>query len=193
VQSTTADLFARARSLIEQGRQENGDSPMVVATAGADGMPSARVVLLKAFDARGPVFYTNYRSHKGRDLTANPRAELLFYWPGLGQQLRIAGAVETVDSATADAYWKTRSRESQIGSAASAQSEPLEKAELLQRIAELTERCKGREVPRPAHWSGYRVLPGAIEFWHAGVNRVHDRERWTLAADGSWEGRSIAP
>src|SRR4051812_24612957 len=119
MRATTAELFKRIQDLIAQGRMPNGDTPIAVATASATGAPAARFVLLKAFDERGPVFYTNLGSRKGHDLAENPQIELLFYWPSIAHQVRIAGVVEQVDDATADAYWKTRARESQLSSAAS--------------------------------------------------------------------------
>lgn len=176
-----------------RGRQENGDQPMVVATASPDGLPAARWVLLKEIDDRGFVFYTNMKSRKGRDLTANPRCELALYWPALGAQLRVSGGTETVDVATADAYWRTRGRESQLASAASPQSTPITKEDLLARVEELRRECEGKEVPRPAWWTGVRVLPAAIEFWTAGEFRLHDREYWRRVESDLWEGTSLAP
>ena len=191
----TAELFKRIHELIERGRLPNGDVPMALATASGEGTPSARFVLLKAFDERGPIFYTNLKSRKGRDLAANPRVELLFYWPAIAHQVRIAGVIEPVADSTADAYWKTRPRESQLASAASPQSEPLTHEELAARIETLRRECEGRDVPRPAHWTGLRVVPNAIEFWHAGQFRFHERERWerTSADEDAWEGAALAP
>ena len=189
----TSELFHRVRTLIDANRIPNGDAPMVLATAAADGTPSARFVLLKEIDARGFVFYTNLESRKGRDLTVNPRAELLFYWPAVLHQLRIGGVVEKVDDATADAYWKTRARESQLSSAASPQSSPMTHAELAARIEALRKQCEGGDVPRPAHWTGLRLVPRSIEFWHAGEFRFHDRERFERGEGDAWEGTALAP
>ena len=159
---------------------------MTLATVGSDGQPSARLVLLKALDDRGFVFYTNLRSRKGRDLEANPRAALTFHWQPLEVQVRIEGRAERVSDAEADEYFATRPRGSQLGAWASDQSEELARAaDLDARFAEAERRFAGREVPRPSHWSGYRVIPERIEFWRSRPSRLHERrlflkqgERW---------------
>jgi pyridoxamine 5'-phosphate oxidase len=160
---------------------------MNVATVDAHGRPSSRVMLLKEYDERGFVFYTNHNSRKGQDLAAVPRAALCFYWEPLLEQVRIEGSVETVSDQEADAYWATRPRDSQIGSWASHQSEPLDSAAALeQRIAEITQKYRGRAVPRPSYWSGYRVVPHMIEFWRGGEyqHRIHERTCYRLQGDG---------
>jgi len=166
------ELYRQAQSS-EPGEK----TAMIVATADVHGRPSARTVLLKHHDERGFVFYTNQRSRKGRDLQANPQAALLFLWQSLSRQVRVEGRVEVVDDAEADAYWVTRPRESRLGAWASHQSEPLaSREEYEERLETLRSRYEGREIPRPPHWSGFRVVPDRIEFWHERKYRQHDRE-----------------
>jgi len=160
-----------------QASEPGEKTAMTVATAGPDGRPSARTVLLKQHDERGFVFYTNHESRKGRDLRANPQAALLFLWQSLARQIRIEGPVEVVDDADADAYWATRPRESQLGAWASHQSEILESREIYDdRLEVLRARYDGQDIPRPPHWSGFRVVPDRIEFWHERKYRQHERE-----------------
>jgi pyridoxamine 5'-phosphate oxidase len=167
---------------------------MTLATATADGKPSARVVLLKQVDEAGFVFYTNYRSAKAKELEANPQAALVFYWVGLDRQVRVAGRVERVSAAESDEYFKTRPRESQLGALASPQSEVIEgRAVLEDRLSGLEQEYHDREVPRPAHWGGYRLRPDRIEFWENRPGRLHDRIVYDLQADGSWTIKRLAP
>lgn len=162
---------------------------MALATAEGSGAPSVRMVLLKGHDPRGFVFYTNSRSRKGKELAANPRASLLFYWKSLRRQVRIDGAIERVSDAEADAYFATRARESQLGAWASDQSEPMPaRADFEQRYSALAAQYEGDEVPRPPHWWGYRVVPERIEFWTDRIHRLHDRRLFTRQGDGWTEG-----
>jgi pyridoxamine 5'-phosphate oxidase len=166
---------------------------MVLATASADGAPAARFLLLKEFGPEGFVFHTDYRSAKAADLDANPRAALAFWWPQLGLQVRITGSVERLDSEASDAYFRTRPRERQLGAWASHQSQPLtDRAELERDLEAVSERFEGREVERPEHWGGYRVLPEAIEFWQQGTTRLHDRFRYRRDGDG-WTIERLSP
>lgn len=159
------------------GRSEPNDpNAMCVATVDADGVPDARMVLLKDFDARGFTFYTNFESAKGRQLQAAPGAALLFHWKSLRRQVRIRGPVEPVSTEEADAYFASRSRNARIGAWASDQSRPLEgRFALERRVAEQAARFGLGEVPRPPHWSGFRVRPLAFEFWRDRPFRLHDR------------------
>jgi pyridoxamine 5'-phosphate oxidase len=166
---------------------------MMVATVGDDGQPSLRVVLLKAVDERGFVFYTNYESRKGRELLAHPKAALCFHWQPLERQVRIEGDVEPVSPEEADAYFATRARLSQIGAWASRQSRPLSSdAELDSRVHEMEERFAGGAVPRPPHWSGFRVVPGRMEFWRNRAFRLHERLVYERD-EGSWRVTRLYP
>jgi pyridoxamine 5'-phosphate oxidase len=150
-----------------------------LATADARGVPAARFVLLKHADARGFVFFTDGRSRKGRELAANARAALVFYWHAPAHQVRVDGHVVRVGPAESDAYWATRPRASQLAARASHQSAPLaSRAALLARWHALARQYRGRPVPRPRTWVGYRIVPRAIEFWTRGAHRLHDRERY---------------
>lgn len=165
-----------------------------LATADAEGRPSARMVLLKGADSRGFVFYTNLRSRKAHELTANPHAALCFFWPQLGRQIRIEGAVEPVSDTEADAYFASRARASQIGAWASLQSSELaSRDELVARVAEMERRYDGHDVPRPAHWSGYRLLPRRIEFWTSGEHRLHDRQVFETSDGDTWREYRLYP
>lgn len=166
---------------------------MTVASVGADGQPSIRVVLLKSFDRKGFVFYTNYEGRKGAELQANPRAALCFHWPHLEVQVRVEGDVEQVSAEEADSYFASRARESQLGAWASKQSSPIEReGDLELRMAEYETKFKGVDVPRPPHWSGFRVNPRRIEFWHNRPSRLHLRHLYTKDGSG-WKMETLYP
>lgn len=172
-----------------RGSEPNDPNAMAVATVGADGMPSVRMVLLKGHDARGFVFYTNQQSRKAGELTANPKAALLFHWKSQRRQVRIEGPVSLVADAEADAYFASRGRDSQLGAWASDQSRPLaDRATFEARFEAEQARFEGRDVPRPPHWGGYRVAPARIEFWSDRAHRLHERRVFTRTADGWSEG-----
>ena len=187
-----AEAIERFGELLQQAHAtEPGErNAMIVATADRDGRPSVRTVLLKHFDERGFVFYTNLSSRKGWQINENPQASLLFLWQSLARQIRVEGRVERVDDAEADAYWATRPRESQLGAWASEQSAPLaDREEYESRLAAYREKFEGTDVPRPPFWSGFRVVPDRMEFWHERRYRQHEREliwhdgerwQWTL-------------
>ncbi len=173
--------------------EPNDPTAMTLATADAAGRPSARMVLLKDADSAGFVFYTNLESRKGGELRVNPQAALLFHWKSLRRQVRIEGRVEAVTAAEADAYYASRARGSQIGAWASDQSRPLEsRFHLERRVAEVTARHLVGTIPRPAHWSGFRVVPEALEFWQDKPFRLHDRLVYRRAADG-WATSRLFP
>jgi pyridoxamine 5'-phosphate oxidase len=167
---------------------------MVLATATPDGVPSARVVLLKGLDERGLAFFTNYQSRKGRELAANPRAAVTFFWPELERQVRAEGSVEQVTPAESDEYFRSRPVDSRLGAWVSEQSEVVVggRPELERRLAEVTDRFRGREVERPPHWGGYRLAPTAVEFWQGRPARLHDRLRY-VPDEGGWRVERLAP
>jgi pyridoxamine 5'-phosphate oxidase len=167
---------------------------MTLATATADGKPSARMVLLKGVEDHGFVFYTNYNSRKARELDDNPRAALVFYWSQLDRQVRIEGAVERISGSESDEYFQTRPRESQLGAVASPQSEVIESRKVLEdRFRELDREYRDQPVERPAHWGGYRLKPDLIEFWQNREGRLHDRILFERQAGGSWTIKRLAP
>ena len=192
------DPIERFRSVYAQAEKIDRSiipepNAMSLATVEGRGQPSVRIVLLKAFDERGFVFYTNYEGRKGRQLLANPKAALCFYWAPIDMQVRIEGTVTKVADKEADAYFATRDRLSQIGAWASRQSEPLETPTALdERVAEYEKKYEGRDVPRPKYWSGFRVLPERIEFWKGKPSRLHERHLYTRDGD-RWRIETLYP
>jgi pyridoxamine 5'-phosphate oxidase len=182
--------FAEAKAA-----EPNDPEAMALATVDAAGLPDVRVVLLKSADERGFVFYTNEQSAKGAELAANPKAALVLHWKSIRRQVRVRGPVERVSDAEADAYFATRSRLSQIGAWASDQSRPLDsRATFEARVAETERRFAGKEVSRPPHWGGYRVVPVQIEFWMDQPYRLHDRVTFTRdGAGGAWRKTRLYP
>jgi pyridoxamine 5'-phosphate oxidase len=167
---------------------------MTVATATPDGRPSARVVLLKGFDERGFIFFTNYLSEKGKQLEANPHAALVFYWVQFERQVRISGSVEQTSREDSAAYFHSRPVESQLGAWASKQSEVIDSRRILDaRLEQMKERFYKGEILLPPHWGGYRVNPDTIEFWQSRPNRLHDRFRYSRQAEGAWKIDRLAP
>ena len=190
------DPFQQFQAWLDEasGLEPNDPNAMTLATATPDGVPSARIVLLKALDARGFSFFTNTLSRKGGELAANPRAALLFHWKSLRRQVRVEGAMEPVAAAEADAYFASRARISRLGAVASDQSRPLpERAELERRVAAAEARHPGEDIPRPPHWSGYRLLPERFEFWQDMPFRLHDRTVYQRGAQAGWETMKLYP
>lgn len=187
-------LAVFANWLKEAGSSEPNDpNAMTLATVDASGMPDARIVLLKDLDERGFTFYSNLESAKGRELAAHPQAALVFHWKSLRRQVRVRGVIEPVTAEEADAYFASRARESRIGAWASHQSHLLEsRAVLEQRVAEETARFDGQDVPRPPHWSGWRLVPVSIEFWRDRPFRLHDRMRF-VRWQGGWTTERLYP
>ncbi|MEO5640682.1 MAG: pyridoxamine 5'-phosphate oxidase [Sphingomicrobium sp.] len=185
------DPFALFESWFAEAKASEINDPdaMALATVDADGRPSVRMVLLKGHGAGGFVFYTNLDSRKGEELAANPEAALLFHWKSLRRQVRIEGSVSAASEAEADAYFASRGRTSRIGAWASDQSRPLDaRKTFIDRVAAMTARFDGHDVPRPPRWSGFRVTPRAIEFWEDGEHRLHHRRLFTRDGDVWSEG-----
>ncbi|HJU16902.1 MAG TPA: pyridoxamine 5'-phosphate oxidase [Stellaceae bacterium] len=181
------------RWFAEASERERDPTAMALATTAPDGRPSLRFVLLKGFDERGFVFYTNLDSRKAEELSANPRAALCFFWPNLRRQVRIEGAAAPASAAEADAYFASRPRDSQLGAWASEQSRPLaDRAQLEHRAEEVARRFAGQEVARPPFWSGFRVAPERVEFWQERPSRLHDR--WLYIREGeTWRRQRLYP
>jgi pyridoxamine 5'-phosphate oxidase len=174
--------------------EPNDSNAMALATATPDGHPSVRMVLLKGYGPEGFVFYTNGHSRKGGEIAANPNVALLFHWKSLRRQIRIEGSLQPVTAEEADAYFHSRARDSQLGAVASDQSAPLDSREtFLARYEAVRDRFEGREVERPAHWGGYRVVPVALEFWHDRAHRLHERRRFVRGSDGGWSSTLLYP
>lgn len=174
--------------------EPNDPNAVALATVDTEGLPDVRMVLLKGFDAHGFVFYTNFESAKGREILATMKAAMCFHWKSLRRQVRVRGPVEIVGDAEADEYFATRPRGSRIGAWASKQSRPLESRFALEKaVAEYTARHAIGEIPRPAHWSGFRIVPSQIEFWHDRPFRLHDRIVFSRNADGGWDKARLYP
>jgi pyridoxamine 5'-phosphate oxidase len=167
---------------------------MTLATASSDGLPSARVVLLKGYDANGFVFYTNYYSYKGQQLAENPRGCLVFFWKELERQVRITGLVTKTPPIESDAYFNIRPEGSKLGAIASPQSQVIPNRDWLEvEMEQLKNEVSSKTIVRPAHWGGYRLMPTIIEFWQGRLNRLHDRIQYTLEMDASWKIERLAP
>lgn len=182
--------FAEAKAA-----EPNDPEAMALATVDATGLPDVRMVLLKAADQRGFVFYTNEQSAKGAELSSNPKAALVMHWKSIRRQVRVRGPIERVSAEEADAYYASRSRPSQIGAWASEQSRPLDSRETFEaRVAEVEKRFEGKDVTRPPHWGGFRILPVQIEFWMDRPYRLHDRVRFTCdVPGGAWKKTRLYP
>lgn len=192
LQQDPVDQFSR---WLEEAREALPDdaTSMTLATADADGTPSARIVLLKHFDAEGFCWYTDYRSRKGRELAANPRAELLFYWPALERQVRITGTVERLPEAFGETYFNERPVGSRLSAAASHQSAVIASRALLdERVEQLRSACPDGRIPKPQDWGGYRLRPLRFEFWQGRASRLHDRFSFRLE-DGRWIVERLQP
>jgi len=191
-----ADPFRQFAAWFDEARTASPVEPnaMALATVGADGRPSLRMVLLKGADERGFVFYTNYESRKGRELADTPWAALTFFWPEMERQIRIEGRVEPVSAEESDTYFHSRPVGSQPSASASRQSEVIAgREELEQRVAALSAQYQNQEIPRPENWGGFRVIPDAIEFWQGRASRLHDRLRYRLLASGGWQIERLSP
>jgi pyridoxamine 5'-phosphate oxidase len=190
------DPIVQFRVWFTEAQAAKGIEPnaMTVATADASGDPSARTVLLKGLDERGFIFYSNYDSAKGNQLAANPRAELLFYWPELERQVRIHGDVERLERSASEEYFRSRPIGNQLGALASPQSTVIPNREYLQELYDTLEQQYGSDsVPMPDHWGGYRVCPQSLEFWQGRKSRLHDRLRYRRDTDGGWIVERLAP
>ena len=189
------DPMLQFRRWFDEALSSNLPQPeaMTIATASRDGRPSARMVLLKGVDDRGFEFFTNYLSRKGRELQDNPHAALVFHWESLGRQVRVEGTVVRLSSEESDAYFRSRPLENQLSSWASMQSELTTREELDRKFEEVKQLYRGRPVPRPQHWGGYRVVPERMEFWQRRFARMNDRVLYARRLDGTWSRAHLAP
>ena len=193
--TVSADAFHQFELWYEEAQQSGEDFPdaMVLATAGTDGVPSARVVLLRAVDEGCLVFFTGYTSRKGKDLWENPQAAAVFHWPKLSRQVRAEGSVELATAEESDAYFRSRSRESRVAAWASEQSRVIpDRLRLEERWSEYDARFRD-DVPRPPDWGGYRLRVRVMEFWQSREHRLHDRLRYTLEESGEWRIERLSP
>ncbi|UYG01799.1 pyridoxamine 5'-phosphate oxidase [Halomonas sp. LR3S48] len=185
-------LFDEWLTLALDAEGEDGNV-MTLATVDSQGLPHARIVLLKGYDDRGLVFYTNYHSHKGSELTNVPHAALVFWWPSLGRQVRVEGRVEVVSDEESDSYFNSRPRASQLGAWVATQSVVIpDRHWIEERQHRFEQAYEGQEIPRPGHWGGYRVIPDMIEFWQGQPSRLHDRIRYEFR-DETWRSFRLAP
>lgn len=188
------ELFRKWFYEIESSGSTDEPNAMTVATKGLDGFPKSRVVLLKRFTAEGFIFYTNYKSEKGKAIAADPKLCLSFFWPHLERQVIIKGVAEKLAENLSDGYFESRPEGSKLGAIVSPQSEVVASREVLEdELRNLEERYKGKEVPRPDYWGGYLVRPQSIEFWQGRPNRLHDRIRYELQKDWNWKMDRLAP
>ena len=195
-ENSATDPFTQFQGWWQQALETKILEPnaMTLATASADGIPSARIVLLKGFDQKGFVFFTNYNSYKGLQLAENPKACLVFFWKELERQVRITGLAAPVSPQESDTYFQSRPEGSRIGAWASPQSQVIESRAWLDGVyKKLTDEMHGAEIKRPAHWGGYRVMPVVVEFWQGRPSRMHDRLQYTLEGDGTWKRERLAP
>ena len=193
VDSNAIDQFTRWWNEALKSKIEEVNA-MTLATASSDGLPSARIVLLKGYDERGFVFYTNYNSFKGQQLAENPRACLVFFWKELERQVRITGLIEKISSKESDEYFNIRPEGSKLGAIVSPQSQVIPDRDWLEKkMKQLENKLSSNAIERPAHWGGYRVKPAIIEFWQGRPNRLHDRIQYTLEENGSWKIERLAP
>lgn len=195
-ETSAADPFTQFEGWWQQALQSEIKEPnaMTLATASADGVPSARIVLLKGFDQNGFVFFTNYNSYKGLQLAENPKACLVFFWKELERQVRITGLAAPVSAGESDAYFRLRPEGSRIGAWASPQSQVIESRAWLDAVyKKFTEELHDAEIKRPTHWGGYRVLPVVVEFWQGRPSRLHDRLQYSMESDGTWKRERLAP
>ena len=193
--SVSDDPFEQFAGWMDEALRAEVPEPtaMTLATASAEGRPSSRVVLLKGFDHEGFVFFTNYKSRKGRDLAANPFAAVHFFWPELERQVNISGVTNRVSDQESDEYFSSRPYASRVGAWASKQSEPIgSRMVLIKRVAALVIKYASGHVPRPTHWGGFRLVPDRIEFWQGRESRLHDRICYTLEA-GKWQISRLSP
>ena len=190
------DAIAQFATWFQQALDADLKEPnaMTLATLNPDGFPTARIVLLKHFDTNGFIFYTNYKSNKGQDLERNPRAALVFWWAELERQVRIEGTVERISDRDSDAYFNSRPRDSQLGAWVSSQSEVIADRQVLeQKFSQLQQEYANKNIPRPPHWGGFRVIPAKIEFWQGRPSRLHDRLRYRLLEGGDWLIERLSP
>jgi pyridoxamine 5'-phosphate oxidase len=194
--NVSPDAIHQFSSWWNEAVKSNIEEPnaMTLATASSDGLPSARIVLLKGFDVNGFVFYTNYNSYKGQQLAENPRACLVFFWKELERQVRITGIVTKVSATESDEYFNIRPEGSRIGAIASPQSQVIANREWLElEVEQLHNKLGSDTIKRPEHWGGYRLMPAIVEFWQGRPNRLHDRIQYSLEEDGIWKIERLAP